>query len=683
MLEESELNTKEIGVDQILSRSSNEIVDGLLNRYDGVASNALNELQQKIEDGYTSKEILLAKQQLEDILEKSKNMSKTRQFMEELAKKFSIDEGNTLTDKEKDTEKMTKRLQLNTLIDNGIPPSVLLSNKELIFKTDLKNSDSKVEELEKQLSNPFLRASERAEKQKKLLDLKRNPNNFYIFRVAKVLPKEVVTTNYHEKGQPESLVFTFDELRDIINDPVNVGNAQKAYLHFPEDETPEQWKHTLWGDQEKVEKNFQYWLDTNKDKYDLHKYTKSQLNYLFKANVVYQHSMEQAINDLESKTNLHTIGDLAKGGRKKQDLFMPKVSLDDKPYLDKEESVIKEDSIVYRDSKNNDPENLQKMYDYLSSHGLRRDNLNKPFLVKNETDDLQKDGWYIITGTPYDSNHDLVRIAPIDSNNSLGEPIEISIDGLKYSMNDPKAMKYKSTSDHSIKNIEGIRKYLAQNDINSSFIDKPFIMKDKEASPKNKWAMKGNKNIFLPTEHRYVITGVPLNPNMNTLKVREILPTGMKGIEKELPIEDIKQAIANNEVDYNTMIDPRNGDVIDIPLDPKLRQYTYTHGVQGKFYPITRDNMIKMLELAQKLTNENGRPLYAIDLVQAYNYGKDTADLKNAIEDVWQLLGIQSPLEFKTVQGALQAYYTLGTARKRNDATSAMVKQARRKEGMF
>ena len=67
---------------------------------------------------------------------------------------------------------------------------------------------------------------------------------------------------------------------------------------------------------------------------------------------------------------------------------------------------------------------------------------------------------------------------------------------------------------------------------------------------------------------------------------------------------------------------------------------TYTHGAQGKFYPISDDHVVKLLEIAQDLKDSDGNPWYTFNLVSSFNYGKDNADVKKAMRRMWELLEI-------------------------------------------
>ena len=197
----------------------------------------------------------------------------------------------------------------------------------------------------------------------------------------------------------------------------------------------------------------------------------------------------------------------------------------------------------------------------------------------------------------------------------------------------------------------------------------------------SKWAAKRNNNVYQPDEHRYIIIGVPNNPEMDTLKVKEVLPTGLRPIVTELPIDVVKQSIEQNPVDMKTMANPKNGEVVDIALDPKLKATTYVHGIQGKFYPLTDANVEGLLNLAQLLIGTDHKPIYVENLVDSYRSGTNDREVREAMKDIWNVLKLGNYLQVKAVDGKLKFYYTIGDAFLRSDRTGRMVKQARHKEG--
>lgn len=685
MLDESELNKAEIGLDLFSDRSSSEIVDGLLNKHNGVASNALNELQQKIEDGYTSREILLAKQKLEDILEKSKDMSRTRQFMENILNQSSLFEDEKPQKVYPPKIDRGEDKKLNLLIDNGIPPSVLLNKKELIFKTNLGNLGSEyakddqsaaVSDIENKLKSPFLRASDRERLKSQLANMKSDAEKYYMFRVIDVKPEGVVTQNYHSGMKPEKVNLSFNQLYNIMNEPINAANTAKAFEYFPEGGTKDSWKTTIYGNNQMIKHNYFEWYKENKDLYDLDKYNRFEKSFLFKCNAFFGYSVKQAIHFLEA---IGGLTDYMTDAQIRQAIRNTKIK------VKKDESLTEDDSEetegeVFRMKYDTRPENLQAMKDFLKDKQLNKKLFDMPFEIKVDTNNLEAGRYYKIIGTQFNPNGNLIKVKQESDGEGFGQEKDIDVNELKVALNLIGEHKYRLTSDHNIYNIQKIRDFLTDVGIDPKYIDMPFIYRPEQKT--NKWAQKTNQNVYKPTEHRYVITGVPAVPEVDTLKLKEILPTGLTTDNVEMPIETVKKAIQDNpHVDYNIMVNPKNGEVIDIPLDPKLRAATYKHGVQGEFYPLTDDNVKGLLRLAQKLIGTDRKPIYVEDLVRSYETGDNDMEVKEAMKDIWNVLKINNFLQVKNVEGKLKFYYTLGDAFLRSDGTSRMVKQARHKEG--
>ena len=395
--------------------------------------------------------------------------------------------------------------------------------------------------------------------------------------------------------------------------------------------------------------------------------------FIFKCNKFFDYSIEQAIRFLKATGKLDDY---------LTDRQITSAIRDAKNKLMKNEALTEEEGDIYRMKTNSTPENLQKMKDFIKEKHLNRKLIEMPFEVKTDTSNLKKEQFYEIVGTPVDTDDNTIIVKSLLKDDNYGQEKTISIDELKYALNLLGEHKYLLTSDHSIQNIEKIREYLKNIGINPKYIDMPFVYKPEVKI--NKWAQKGNNSYYKPAEHRYVITGIPDNSEVKTLKLKEILHTGIRTDPVEMPIETVKSAIeANPTVDYNTMIDPKNGEVIDIPLDPKLRAATYVHGIQGTFYPLTEENVKGLLQLAQKLIAIDRKPLYVNDLVRSYENGTNDLEVKEAMKDIWSTLKIKNFLQVKNVDGKLKFYYTLGDAFLRTDGTSRMIKQARHKEGKF
>ena len=677
MLDEAELNKKEIAIDQLVNKSSNEIVDGLLSAHDGVAADALSTLNQKIDDGYNSKEMLLAKKKLEDIIEACNKKSKTHDFME------TIMNQNKLFEEEKPKKFYIPKIdrgenkKLNMLIDAGIPPSVLLNNKQLIFKTTIGSLGSNyikndptdtISSLEKQLANPFIRASEKERLKKELDDIKNDSSKYYMFRVKDVKPEGVVIENYY-KTEPKRVTIPFGRLLSIMNDPINEENTAKAFEFFPEAESPAYHKTVMYGNQQKIRHAYFLWYKENEKQYDLDKYNRYEKVFIFKCNVFMGYSINQAIRFLKAMDHLE---DYLSDDEMKKEIQNVKIRLNTK------ESSLSEE-IVYRTKNDNSSENLGHMKKFIRDNSLNTKLFKLPFEAKIDTEHMNAGEWYEIVGTPFDTNEKSVKIKQVSEGEGYGEETEISITELKLALNFTKDIKYLLTSNHSLKNIALIRKYLDNHGINSQYIDIPFVYKPEVKT--NKWAQKRNDNFYKPVEHRYIIAGVPISSEIDTLKLKEILPNGLSADFVEMPIDTVKKSIENNSVSYNTMVNPANGEVVDVALDPKLRNASYVHGIQGKFYPLTEENVESLLLLAQKVLGTDMKPIYVDNLLDSYKKGKNDLEVKEAMKDMWDLLELKNFLQVKTVEGKLKFYYTLGDALLHSDRTNSMIKYARRKEG--